>query len=106
MRIVILDNSDDVAAYGAQLMIEHIQAKPESVLSLATGSSPTKPYAKLVEAVEAGKVWMSQCRSFNLDEYLGLAPEHNQSYRYFMQKHLFGQIDIQPEFTTGSCQQR
>lgn len=99
MRIVILNNSDAVAAYGAQLMVEQIQAKPESVLGLATGSSPTKLYAKLVEAVKAGKVSMSQCRSFNLDEYLGLAPEHNQSYRYFMQKHLFDRVDIQPENT-------
>ncbi|AJQ92569.1 glucosamine-6-phosphate deaminase [Gynuella sunshinyii] len=99
MRIVILNNSDDVAAYGAQLIIRQIQTKPDSVLGLATGSSPMKLYDKLVEAVAAGDVSLSQCVSFNLDEYVGLAPDHDQSYRSFMQKHLFERVDIRIENT-------
>ncbi|WP_428240732.1 glucosamine-6-phosphate deaminase [Gynuella sp.] len=99
MRIVILNNSDDVAAYGAQLIIRQIQNKPDSVLGLATGSSPMKLYDKLVEAVAAGDVSLAQCVSFNLDEYVGLAPDHDQSYRSFMQKHLFERVDIRIENT-------
>ena len=99
MRIVILPNSDDVAAYGARLMIEQILKKPAAVLGLATGSSPMKLYAKLVQAVEAGQVSFARIHSFNLDEYVGLAPEHDQSYRHFMQQYLFDLVDICSENT-------
>jgi len=99
MQVVILNNSDAVAEYGAQLFIKQLTKKPESVLGLATGSTPVALYQKLIAANKRGAVSFQQCSSFNLDEYLGLAGDHPQSYRYFMQQQLFDHIDIEPAQT-------
>ena len=73
--------------------------KPEGVLGLATGSTPIGLYSQLVEWYKQGDLSFAGIRSVNLDEYLGLAPTHEQSYRYFMQQNLFDHIDIKPENT-------
>jgi len=99
MQVVILNNCDAVAEYGAQLFIKQLAKKPESVLGLATGSTPVALYQKLIAANKLGAVSFQQCSSFNLDEYLGLAGDHPQSYRYFMQQQLFDHIDIDPSQT-------
>ena len=94
MRIVILPDPAAVAAFGAQQLISQLQQKPSSVLGLATGSSPVQLYKRLIQAVQAGQVSMAEVTTFNLDEYLGLAASHRQSYRHFMNTHLFDQVDI------------
>ncbi|WP_163930624.1 glucosamine-6-phosphate deaminase [Paraferrimonas sp. SM1919] len=94
MRVVILKDAQAVAHYGAQLFVKQIAQKPASVLGLATGSTPVNLYKELIKANKAGQVSFKQTTSFNLDEYLGLAASHNQSYRYFMNEQLFNHIDI------------
>jgi len=96
MQVVILNDSDAVAEYGAQLFIKQLSKKPKAVLGLATGSTPIALYQKLIEANKSGDVSFKECSSFNLDEYLGLSGDHPQSYRYFMQQQLFNHIDINP----------
>lgn len=99
MQVVILSNANRVAEYGAALFIEQLAAKPDSVLGLATGSTPLALYHLLIAANQQQQVSFASAKTFNLDEYLGLAGEHPQSYRYFMQQHLFNHIDILPENT-------
>jgi len=96
MRIVILQDAAAVASFGAEQLITQVHRKPTSVLGLATGSSPVQLYQELIQAVQAGQVSFADVTSFNLDEYLGLAAEHPQSYRHFMNRQLFDQIDIRP----------
>ncbi len=97
MKVVILENADAVAAYGANIFTRQLHVKPNAVLGLATGSTPLALYQRLVNAYRAGEVSFKAARSFNLDEYLGLPGTHPQSYRYFMNDHLFQHIDMAPE---------
>jgi len=94
MQIVILKDSAEVAAYGANIFIKQLQNKTNSVLGLATGSTPVSLYRGLIEACDAGLISFKDATSFNLDEYLGLEGTHPQSYRYFMNEQLFNHIDI------------
>lgn len=99
MQIVILPDADQVADYAAHTVVDQIDAKPDSVLGLATGSTPGATYDRLIQLCQAGRVSFRAVRTFNLDEYLGLPPDHPQSYRYFMDRALFRHIDIRPEST-------
>ena len=71
-----------------------VEADPSCVLGLATGTTPIGLYACLVDDCAQGKISFADVTTFNLDEYRGLDPEHDQSYRYFMKKHLFDHVDI------------
>jgi len=66
---------------------------------LATGSTPVGTYENLIERYKAGTLDFSGVKTVNLDEYDGLSPDHEQSYRYFMQKNLFDHVNIKPENT-------
>lgn len=99
MQIVILQNPEQVAEYGAQVFIHQLRNKPQSTLGLATGSTPVALYQHLISAFQQGEVSFQQAISFNLDEYLGLSGDHPQSYRYFMQQKLFDHLDIDPNQT-------
>jgi glucosamine-6-phosphate deaminase len=94
MRVVILPDADAVAKNGADIFIQQIQQKPNSVLGLATGSTPLALYQQLIAACQQKKISFKNVSSFNLDEYLGIAPTHPQSYRSFMNQHFFDHIDI------------
>lgn len=83
----------------AAVIAAEVVRRPDCVLGLATGSSPEGAYRCLVDWYQQGLVSFREVKSVNLDEYKGLAPEHDQSYRYFMQKHLFSHVDILPENT-------
>jgi glucosamine-6-phosphate deaminase len=72
---------------------------PSSVLGLATGSTPIGTYQQLIDWYKKGDLDFENVTSINLDEYAGLAPDHDQSYRYFMQKNFFDHINIRPENT-------
>lgn len=76
-----------------------LRRKPNAVLGLATGSSPIGVYDELIKACQNEEISFARVTSFNLDEYLGLTPENNQSYRYFMNEHLFNHIDIDKKKT-------
>jgi glucosamine-6-phosphate deaminase len=66
------------------MIADTIIAKPDAVLCLATGGTPEPVYAELVKKYKLGKLDFKSLTTFNLDEYLGLDPNHNQSYRYYM----------------------
>ena len=68
--------------------------KPASVLGLATGSTPLGTYRELTALAQSGEIDFSRATTFNLDEYVGLAPDHPMSYRAYMREHLFGQIEV------------
>ncbi|WP_440053294.1 glucosamine-6-phosphate deaminase [Pseudoalteromonas sp. T1lg65] len=94
MQIVILKDAAEVAAYGADLFTAQLKRKANSVLGLATGSTPVALYQELIRRNQQGEISFSQVTSFNLDEYLGLDGSHPQSYRHFMNEQLFNHIDI------------
>lgn len=94
MKVVILKDATEVAKYGAAIFVKQIKRKPSSVLGLATGSTPVAMYEELISAYKNKDVSFSEVKSFNLDEYLGIADDHPQSYRSFMNKELFDHVDI------------
>ncbi|QEY59284.1 glucosamine-6-phosphate deaminase [Pseudomonas sp. C27(2019)] len=90
----IFETVDDVSRYTAQRLIAKITAAPAAKLGLATGSTMKPVYAKLLEYIQQAPLDVSQLTTFNLDEYMGLAPQHPQSYNYFMYEHLFNHLNI------------
>ena len=99
MRIYREKDYDAMSRRAAAIIAAQVVSKPDCVLGLATGSSPVGTYRNLVRWYEQGDLSFAQVRSVNLDEYVGLAPTHDQSYRYFMQDNLFDHVDIKPENT-------
>lgn len=93
MNIVVVNNFDRMSEEVAKIIRGQIVSKPDSVLGLATGSSPLQVYSLLGEYHARG-LDFSQLTTFNLDEYVGLAPNHNQSYRYYMQENLFSKVNV------------
>ncbi|MBQ3302546.1 MAG: glucosamine-6-phosphate deaminase [Eggerthellaceae bacterium] len=99
MKIVIAGSYDEMSRKAADVIAEVVSEKPDCVLGLATGSTPIGLYAELVKDCAAGKLSFADVTSFNLDEYRGLEPEHDQSYHYFMRTNLFDHVDIDPART-------
>ena len=99
MRIFIEKDYDAMSRRMAQIIAAEITHNPACVLGLATGSTPEGAYKYLVDWHKQGCLSFKDVLSVNLDEYVGLAPAHDQSYRYFMQKNLFDHVDIVPENT-------
>ena len=98
-RVVVAKNPEEVGSLAADQFEALIQTKPNCVIGLATGSTPLPLYRELIAREKAGKIDFSKVRSANLDEYKGLAPDHPQSYRKFMQDNLFDHISIKKENT-------
>ncbi len=94
MRIYQEKDYNAVSRRAASIIAAQVVSKPDCVLGLATGSTPVGAYQQLVKWYEQGDLSFAQVRSVNLDEYCGLAPGHDQSYRYFMQANLFDHVDI------------
>ncbi len=94
MEIVICKNKTEASRLAAGIITEAVRKNPKLVLGLATGSTPVAMYAEMAKAVKAKKVSYKLVKTWNLDEYEGLAGTHAQSYRYFMSKNLFEKIDI------------
>jgi glucosamine-6-phosphate deaminase len=94
MEIIKFDTQQELDAYAAELFINTVKEKPDAVLGLATGSTPIGIYDKIVERFNENKVSFKEATTFNLDEYVGIGPENDQSYAYYMNKHLFSHIDI------------
>ncbi len=94
MEVIILDNADAVAHFGAQRICELINKKPKAVLGLATGSTPINMYQHLIGLYRQQQVDFGQVTTFNLDEYIGIQSDSLQSYRSFMNRELFDAINI------------
>lgn len=89
-----MDNADSAATLVAMIIAKELRATPDIVLGLATGRTMERVYDKLVQMHKEEGLDFSLCRTFNLDEYVGLPPEHPNSYRYYMNKHFFSRINI------------
>lgn len=94
MNVIIANNAQEAAAAAANIIRENIENKPDTILGLATGSTPLLTYKKLIEYNKNNGLDFSKVKTFNLDEYCGLMPDHDQSYRYFMNTNLFNHINI------------
>lgn len=99
MQICKVKNYQELSRKAANLIAAQIILKPDSVLGLATGSSPVGTYDRLVEMYQDGDLDFSGITTVNLDEYKGLSGSHEQSYRYFMNTHLFHRVNISYDHT-------
>lgn len=97
MNVIICKDKEEMSLKAAALMAARIQAKPDLVLGLATGSTPIETYAKLADLYAQGELDFSQVTTFNLDEYEGLADDDVQSYHYFMETNLFSKVNLPKE---------
>ena len=97
MRVIVTDSYEEMSMAAAKVVAGQIYLKPDSVLGLATGSTPLMMYGNLVAVHQTIGLDSSEVTSFNLDEYIGLTPDNPQSYHYFMQQNFFKDINIRPE---------
>ena len=97
MQIVISKTYEELSKKAAQVIADVLNAKPNAVLGLATGSSPIGLYKELIRMHKEEGLDFSQVTTFNLDEYVGLPANHEQSYHYFMHENLFKHINIPRE---------
>lgn len=97
MRVIVTNSYDEMSKEAAKIVAGQIYLKPDSVLGLATGSTPLQMYKKLIAVHEMVGLDFSQVTSFNLDEYIGMSPDNPQSYHYFMKHNFFDFINIKPE---------
>lgn len=94
MEVIIRPDRKSAAFLTARLIAKALQAKPDLALGLATGRTMELVYKELVRLYKEGQLDFSLCRTYNLDEYIGLPPEHKNSYRYYMDQHLFKKVNI------------
>ena len=94
MRIYKTKDYDALSRKAASVIAAQVTLKPDSVLGLATGSSPLGTYKYLIERFKDGELDFSEVKTANLDEYRGLTRENDQSYYYFMYHNLFQHINI------------
>lgn len=94
MEVVIRPDAEQAAHLVAQLIAQALKQKPHLVLGLATGRTMERVYGHLVRMHREQGLDFSLCRTFNLDEYIGMPPENPNSYRFYMNHHLFSHINI------------
>jgi glucosamine-6-phosphate deaminase len=98
MLVYIKENYDAMSKEGARIVAELVRKKPNCVLGFATGSTPLGMYKELIRLHKNEGLDFSKITTFNLDEYVGLPPEHDQSYHYFMWENLFMHINVDRRF--------
>ena len=99
MEVIVVKDKEAMGKVAAKIVADEMNSRPFFKLGLATGTTPLTLYAELARLNKAGKIDFSTTITFNLDEYVGLKPTHDQSYRYFMNKHLFNKININKKLT-------
>ena len=92
MRVVRVADYKEMSRFCAGIVAQRVQAQPEIVLALPTGGTPLGMYGELVRRVRAGELDLTRVTCFNLDEYVGLPPEHTQSYHAYLRRHLYDQV--------------
>lgn len=97
MEIIICDAYEDMSKAAAKAVAQVLNAKPDAVLGMATGSTPLGLYQELVRMHKEESLDFSQVTTFNLDEYVGLPVTHSQSYHYFMHENFFKHVNIPPQ---------
>ena len=96
---LVFRNPQEIAQYVSEQLVKLVKNKPQAVLGLATGSTMEPVYERFCADAREQELDVSQLISFNLDEYLGLSPEHPQSYQYYMNKHLFERLNFAKQKT-------
>lgn len=99
MKVIVKPTSEEMSKEAARIFADRIRKKPNIVLGLATGGTPVKMYKELIRMHKEEGLDFSKVVTFNLDEYLGLSGDHDQSYRYFMNDNLFNHINIDKKNT-------
>ena len=99
MKIIKTKDYEQMSRVTANILSAQVIMKPKCILGLATGSTPIGAYQQLIAWYQKGDIDFSEVTSINLDEYKGLSPENDQSYRYFMNTNLFDHINIKKENT-------
>ena len=94
MRLIRAKDYTDASRKAAEIIAAQVALKPDCVLGLATGSTPIGTYQELIAKCRTGAIDFSQVKTVNLDEYVGLSKDHDQSYAYFMRHNLFDDINI------------
>jgi len=94
MEVIVQETYEEMSRAAARVVARTLNAKPNAVLGLATGSTPLGLYQELVRMHRDEGLDFSQVTTFNLDEYVGLTQKHPQSYHYFMHENLFKHINI------------
>lgn len=105
MKFITVETYEKMSRSAANIISAQVIIKPNCVLGLATGSSPLGIYRQLVNWYNKGDIDFKGVTTVNLDEYVGLSGTNPQSYRYFMNQQLFGQINIPLEntFVPNGC---
>jgi glucosamine-6-phosphate deaminase len=96
MLVEVVDDYEAMSERAAEVITYQIRRKPDSVLGFATGGTPLGLYKRLIRNHQERGLDFSKVTTFNLDEYVGLPPEHDQSYHYFMWENLFKHINVNP----------
>lgn len=107
MILHIFNNAEEIGKAVANLIVEQVNEKPDSVLGFATGASPVPTYKSLIKAYNKGKVSFKDITTFNLDEYCDLPRDDKNSYYTFMHENLFNHIDVKEEnvnFLNGNAE--
>lgn len=99
MKVIVAKDYACQCAAGADIIEKIVREKPDCCLGLATGSSPVGMYQELARRCREEGLDFSKVSTVNLDEYIGLEPTHDQSYRYFMDDNLFNHINIDKKNT-------
>lgn len=99
MKVYKVSSYEEMSQKAANILAAQITLKPDSVLGLATGSTPIGTYKELIKKYEAGDLDFSEVRTVNLDDYKGLEPSNPMGYRYYMNENLFSKINIDPKNT-------
>ena len=94
MQFIVCDSYDEMSRKGADIIADLMKAKPACILGLATGSTPVGMYRELIRKNRAGEIDFSAVETYNLDEYYPITPDNDQSYRYFLNKTLFDEVNI------------
>ena len=94
MKYIEAESYEELSRIAAGIIADQVKTRPDSVLGLATGSTPVGTYKELIRMYEAGELDFSKVRTVNLDEYIGLDGTNDQSYRYFMNHNLFDHVNI------------
>lgn len=99
MNVIITDNYEQMSQKAAEIVIDLVKKNPKAVLGFATGSSPIGLYQNLIKDHKENGTSYKDTYTVNLDEYVGLSAQHDQSYAYFMRTNLFDHIDVDPKNT-------
>lgn len=103
MNVIITENYEEMSKKAAEIVIDLVKKNPKAVLGFATGSSPIGLYQNLIKDHKENGTSYKDVYTVNLDEYVGLTADHDQSYAYFMRTNLFDHIDVKPENTNLPC---